>query len=361
MDMDKNKLAKLRQDIDRIDNRIIDLINRRYRLAQKVGQWKRGQGLKVYVPEREKTLLDRLETLNPGPMTPTTLRAIYREIISGAIALEKPLTIAYLGPQATFTHLAALRRFGHAADFQPKLSIPDIFTDVETERADYGVVPVENSTEGAVNHTLDMFLNTGARICAEINMRIHHHLMAKGPMDKIRRVYSHAQVLGQTRSWLQTHLPGVELVETSSSTKAAETAAAEKHAAAVSSRLAAELYGLDILAEHIEDSAENTTRFLVIGRQDPKPTGDDKTSICYAIKDKVGALYETLLPFKQEKVTLTMIESRPSRRKNWEYCFFVDFIGHADDPVSQRVFEQLKEHCQFARILGSYPRSSDIP
>ncbi len=359
--MDLDKLGALRRDIDRLDDRIVDLINRRYRLAEKVGKWKQGKGLKIYVPEREKSLLDRLEKANPGPMSAATLRAIYREIISGAIALEKPLCIAYLGPQATFTHLAALRRFGHAAEYQPMPSIPDIFADVETERADYGVVPVENSTEGAVNHTLDMFLNTSVKICAEINMRIHHHLMAKGPLAKVRRIYSHAQVLGQTRGWLQTHLPGIELVETSSSTKAAETAARERHAAAVSSRLAADLYGLKILAEHIEDSAENTTRFLVIGRQDPKPTGDDKTSICYAIKDKVGALYETLLPFKQEQVTLTMIESRPSRRKNWEYCFFVDFMGHVDDPVSQRVLVQLKEHCQFTRILGSYPRSNDIP
>lgn len=356
-----NKLLKLRQGIDQLDERIVVLLNRRYRLAEQVGRWKREQGLKVYVPEREKALLARLNQHNAGPMTPATLRAIYREIISGAIALEQPLTIAYLGPAASFTHLAALRRFGHAAEYRPMGAISDVFAEVETERADYGVVPVENSTEGAVNHTLDMFLDTTTRICAEINMRIHHHLMGKGGLRQVRRIYSHAQVFGQTRSWMQNHLPGIELVETSSTTKAAELATTEKHAAAVASRLAADLYGLPILAEHIEDRADNTTRFLVIGRQDSQPTGDDKTSICYAIKDKVGALYETLQPFKQEKVTMTMIESRPTRRKNWEYCFFVDFLGHLEDSTSQRLLAGLAEHCRSIRVLGSYPCSGDLP
>ncbi|HBC87474.1 MAG TPA: prephenate dehydratase [Lentisphaeria bacterium] len=353
-------LNELRKEIDQIDEKIVKLINERYKHVIEIGHLKQRTSREIYVPEREKALLGRLEKLNKGPMSPQALRAIYREVMSGAISLEKPLTIGFFGPEASFTHLAALSKFGHCAKYVPKSGISDVFNDVETERIDYGVVPIENSTEGAVNHTLDMLVNSSAKICAEINTRIHHNLLAKCPMSKIRKVYSHAQIFGQCRSWLQEHLPGVETIESSSSTKASKVAAEEKYSAAISSTLAAELYKLDIVADNIEDNADNTTRFLVLGWQEPRPTGDDKTSICYAIKDRVGALYDSLLPFKNEKVTLTMIESRPSKRRNWEYYFFLDFHGHHEDPAPQKALKKLKYMCQFVRILGSYPRSRDI-
>ncbi len=355
--MKKGELNKLREQIDAIDGRILELLNERYRIVQEVGRWKSRNKHHIYVPEREKKLFSRLEKINNGPVSKDAMQAIFREIISGAIALEKPLTISFLGPRASFTHLAALNSFGHAAEYLPKSNIGDIFQDVETERADYGVVPVENSTEGAVNHTLDMFVNSTVKICAETNLHIHHNLLAKKKNCEIRRIYSHAQVFGQCRAWIQENYPGIETVELSSTAKAAERAAKEDNSAAVASSLAAELYKLHTIRQHIEDSAENMTRFLVISRQEPHPTGDDKTSICYAIKDRVGALYETLLPFKENKITLTMIESRPSRKRNWEYCFFVDLLGHVSEEKIRSSLESLKEHCQFVRVLGSYPRS----
>ncbi len=353
-------LNELRKKIDGIDGQILKLINERYRHVIEVGHFKKKTAHAIYVPEREKAIIERLDKLNKGPLTPHALRAIYREIISGAISLEKPLTIGFFGPEASFTHLAALGKFGHCAKYVPKASITDVFSDVEAERIDYGVVPIENSTEGAINHTLDMLINSSVKICSEINMRIHHNLLAKCRKEQIRKVYSHAQVLGQCRSWIQENLPGVEVIESSSSTKASKVASEEKYSAAISSTLAAELYRLDIIADNIEDIADNTTRFLVLGWQEPRPTGDDKTSICYAIKDRVGALYDSLLPFKNEKVTLTMIESRPSKRKNWEYYFFLDILGHHEDAAPQKALEKLKDMCQFVRILGSYPRSRDI-
>jgi len=241
-----------------------------------------------------------------------------------------------------------------------KASISDVFNDVEAERIDYGVVPIENSTEGAINHTLDMLINSTVKTCSEINMRIHYNLLSKSGMKDIRKVYSHAQVLRQCRNWLQGHLPGVETVESSSSTEASKIASEEKYSASISSSLAGELYKLNVVADNIEDNADNTTRFMVIGRQEPRPTGDDKTSICFVIRNRVGALYDSLLPFKDGKITLTMIEIRPSKCKNREHYFFLDFLGHAKDPAPQRTLEKLKEMCQFVRILGSYPRSKDI-
>ncbi len=353
-------LNELRKEIDKVDEKIIKLINERYKYVIEIGHLKKKTAHEIYVPEREKSLIDRLDKINKGPMTPQALRAIYREIMSGAISLEKPLRIGFFGPEASFTHLAALGKFGHCASYVPKASISDVFNDVEAERIDYGVVPIENSTEGAINHTLDMLINSTVKICSEINMRIHHNLLANCKMKEIKKVYSHAQVLGQCRSWLQENLPGVEIVESSSSTKASKIASEEKYSAAISSSLAGEIYKLNVIADNIEDNADNTTRFMVIGQQEPRPTGDDKTSICFAIRDRVGALYDSLLPFKDEKITLTMIESRPSKRKNWEYYFFLDFLGHVEDPAPQRTLEKLKEMCQFVRILGSYPRSKDI-
>ena len=349
-------LKELRENIDRLDTRIVELINERYKYVLDVGKWKNRRLSAIYVPEREKSLLDRLVRLNQGPMPEKTLRAVYHEIMSGALTLERPLKIAFLGPQATYTHQAAMAKFGHSVEYEPEHSIADVFRDIETERADYGCVPVENSTEGAVNYTLDMFLDSNVEICAEILFAIRHCLLSKGPREEIKRIYSHFQSFGQCRSWLLRNLPQVELVEVGSNTKAAELAVGEKGAAAIAGRLAAEIYGLNIVEENIQDSSNNTTRFLVLGKQQPAPTGQDKTSLCFAIGDRVGALYDSLLPFKHGDVTLTMIESRPSRQRNWEYFFFIDLLGHRDDPNVKAAVAELTGMCRFVKILGSFPR-----
>ncbi|OGV46016.1 MAG: chorismate mutase [Lentisphaerae bacterium GWF2_44_16] len=353
-------LEKLRQEIDAIDKNIIKLINERYRHVQEVGKWKKNCSHAIYVPEREKSLLENLEKFNEGPLTNKTLRAVYREIMSGALALEHPLNIAFFGCEASFTQLAALAKFGRSVNYVPRSSISDVFNDVEAERVNYGCVPIENSTEGPVNHTLDMLINSSVQICSEINMKIHHNLMAECEMSKIKKVYSHIQVIGQCRSWIQQNLPGVEVVEASNSTKAAEIAKQEKFSAAIASSLAAEIYKLNILAENIEDAPDNTTRFMILGKQEPQKTGDDKTSICFAIRDRIGALYDSLLPFKEEGITLSMIESRPSKRRNWEYFFFIDLLGHKTDKHVKKSLDKLENMAQSLRILGSYPRSNHI-
>lgn len=353
-------IEQLRCEIDGIDRRIVGLINRRYGFVKQVGEWKKDRSSAIYVPEREKALLDKLARLNNGPMKDETLRAVYREIMSGALALEHPLTVGFLGPKATFTHLAARAKFGRSVAYQSRNTIADVFKDVEAGRVDYGCVPVENSTEGAVSHTLDMFVNSSALICAEMNMQIHHNLLAKCPFEKVKKVYSHAQVLGQCRRWLQEELSGVEVIEVGSSGRAAQLALEQDGAAAIASELAAEIYDLPIVREHIEDNPDNTTRFLIIGNQEPAPTDDDKTSVCFCLKDRVGALYDCLIPFKEHGLTMTMIESRPSKRRNWDYLFFVDLLGHASDDNVAAALTELEEKCGFMRVLGSYPRAKGL-
>ncbi len=351
-------LNEIRVGIDAVDKKIVELLNERFEYVKKVGEWKKNKNHEIYVPEREKALLEKLSDINKGPISNEVLRSIYREIMSGAIALEQPLNISYLGPEASFSQLAALAKFGRSVEYSSKSSISDVFKDVEIERSDYGCVPIENSTEGAVNHTLDMFINSNVSICAEINMKIHHNLMASCKFNEINKLYSHAQVLGQCRNWILEKLPNVELIEVSSTTKAAKFAMVEKKSAAIASTLAAEKYNLNILFKNIEDNADNTTRFMVISKQKPKVTNDDKTSLCFAIKDKIGALYECLVPFKNKGVTLTLIESRPSKKKNWEYFFFVDMLGHVSDENIKEAINELEEMCQFVKILGSYPKSN---
>lgn len=349
-------IEELRNEIDQIDRQIVTLINQRYLHVQDVGKLKKDNASAIYVPEREKALLEKLSKLNEGPMSQRALRAIYREIMSGALELEHPLRITFFGEEGSNTHLAALAKFGHSVTYMPSTTIAGVFKDIETGRTDYGCVPVENSTEGAINYTLDTLIMSSANICAEMDLRIHHNLMAKCSREEIKKVYSHPQVLGQCRIYLQEKLPGVEVIESGSSTKAAAIAATEPNAASISSTVAAELFNLVILEENIEDFSNNTTRFLIIGNQDPAPTGDDKTSVCFAIKDKVGALYDSIKPFKDEGVTMTMIESRPTKSSNWEYCFFVDILGHRSDAKIVRAFAEVEKQCKFLKILGSYPR-----
>jgi chorismate mutase/prephenate dehydratase len=348
-------LSRLRKKIDAVDARILDLLTDRARLTLLVGKVKQKNKTHIYAPDREKQIYKHILKVNKGPLSGDTLVAIYREIMSGSLALEKPIKIAYLGPPTTFTHLAALEKFGSSLNYYPANSITEIFTEVENGRAEYGVVPIENSIEGAVNHTLDMFMESDLVICSEVSLEISHNLMAKCPLKQVKRVYSKFEVFGQCRMWLESNLPAVELVEVSSTAKAAQQAAKVRDSAAIASSLAADCYGLKILAESIEDSSHNITRFLVIGKYQTPSTGRDKTSIMFSVKDRPGALHDMLVPFKKNRINLTKIESRPSKRKAWDYYFFVDLEGHANDAKVKRALEQLNRQSNILKVLGSYP------
>jgi chorismate mutase / prephenate dehydratase len=296
-----------------------------------------------------------VDALNKGPLTNENLNAIYREIMSASLSLEHELKIAYLGPRATFTHQAAQARFGGSVDYLAAGTISDVFAMVENRQADYGVVPVENSSEGAVTHTVDQFYGTPLKICAEIFFPISHNLLAKTGLKEIRRVYSKLEALSQCRRWLNENLPGVVQIPVESTAHAAELAAAERDGAAVASTLAAQLYQLNIVAENIQDLSGNITRFIVLGKEFGGPSGRDKTSILFSVKHKAGALYDSLRVFYERGINMTKIESRPNKAKVWEYNFFVDFEGHAQDPAVQQVMDELSEHCTLLKVLGSYP------
>lgn len=350
-------LEKLRKQIDQLDAKLVELLNERVNVALEIGKTKKESGGEIYVPSREKAVFERIAELNKeGPLPDKSVRAIYREIMSAALALESDLRICYLGPPATFTHQAARSKFGTSVEYHPAGSIADVFAAVENGNADYGVVPIENSTEGAVTHTFDQFTGTTLKICAEIYLPISLCLMASVPREKVSRVCTKQEALGQCRRWLNSNMSGVEYDAVNSTTLAAEMAS-KSDCAAVASKFAAELYGLDILAENIQDVSGNTTRFLVIGRTCSEPTGQDKTSIYFGIKDKVGALHDTLDTLKNNGVNMSKIESRPSGDKVWEYVFFVDFEGHADSPNVKKALEEMEEHCAVLTVLGSYPKA----
>ncbi len=324
-------------------------------MSKKIGRLKVKSKKSVYSPERERVVYERIEKNNKGPLSNETLKSIYREVMSGSLALEKPIEIAYLGPPATFTHIAALKKFGSSVKYAPVNSITEVFAEVEHGRSDYGVVPIENSIEGAVNHTLDMFMESDLKICSEISLEISHNLLANCKINQIKKVYSNPQVFGQCRMWLEANLPKAELIEVSSTTKAAEIAVKERYSAAIASSLAADCYGLNILARSIEDSSHNVTRFLVIGRAESEPSRKDKTSIMFSVKDRVGALHDMLVPFKKYKINLTKIESRPSKKKAWEYYFFLDMVGHYKDKNVKKAIGELERGCAYLKVLGSYP------
>jgi len=348
-------LNSLRKKVDSVDKKIIGLLNSRAGITKSIAQVKLKSGKSIYSPEREREVLRKLASLSNGPLPASALEAIYREIMSASLSLGMPLKISYLGPEATFTHLAALKRFGSQVKYIPCDSITDVFLEVEKDNADYGVVPIENSVEGAVSHTLDMFMDSDLRICSQIILDVAHHLLANCPKGKIRRVYSISQVFGQCRIWLQKNLAGVEIIEVSSTTRAAQIAAKEKNSACIASLLAAKVYKLKVVASDIEDSPHNVTRFLIVGKNDVPPTGCDRTSLMFSIKDKVGALHDMLLPFKKYRINLTKIESRPSKKKAWDYYFFVDLDGHRDNPRVKKALMELEDKCKFLKILGSYP------
>ncbi|MEI8121073.1 MAG: prephenate dehydratase [bacterium] len=351
-------LESLRQKIDEIDARLIRLLNKRTGHALEIGKLKQKNGRGIYAPAREKEVLARVALLNKGPLTDKSLRAIYREIMSAALSLEKNLKVAYMGPPSTFSHQAARSRFGGSVDYFSCETISDVFDTVEKRMADYGVVPVENSTEGAVTFTLDRLTETSLKICAELYIPISNCLLAKTSRDHIEKLYSHPQVLGQCRQWLQREMAGVELIPVASTARAADLASREKNAGALSSHLAAELYGLTVLESDVQDLSGNTTRFLVIGHDENKPSGEDKTSLLFAVQHKAGALYGALESFKKFNLNMTKIESRPSRSKRWEYFFFVDVEGHAEDTRVKKAMADISRHCALITILGSYPVAS---
>jgi len=352
-------IEKLRGEIDKIDARLVELLNKRAEKVLEIARIKEKEGKSYYSSGREKVVIDRLLSLNKGPLPDRELKEIIKAILNSFLSLQRRLRIVYLGPPATFTHLAAIRNFGQSAEYIPVKNIPEIFIMVEKGKSDYGVVPVENSTEGVVSHTLDMFLDSDLKICAEIILEIAHHLLGKGKLENAKKVYSHPQAIAQCRVWLEQNLPLAKICETESTAQAAQLASREEDACAIASEVAAALYGLSILEYHIEDSPHNYTRFLVIGRDFAERSGEDKTSILFSIKDRVGALYDMLAPFRKYGINLTKIESRPTKRKAWEYVFFVDFTGHKDDEAVKKALSELEKECLFLKILGSYPKGEE--
>ncbi len=353
--MPKKKLVGLRQKIDSLDDQILKLLNERAEVVVNVGHLKEGLRSDFYVPSREQEIYTRLLAANKGPFPDDGVRRVFREIISASLNLEQPMKVAFLGPQATFTHLAAMQQFGLSAQLVPQRNISAVFEEVERGRADFGVVPVENSTEGAVTHTLDMFVDSELKINAEILLEISHDLLSySGQLSDIRKIISHPQALGQCRSWLEENLPDVPLVDVSSTALAAQMAAEDMTAAAISSELSATLYGLQVVKKKIEDNANNFTRFLVVGSQNPAPCGHDKTSLMFSVKDEPGILHRMLVPFSHNNINLAKIESRPLKKKAWEYIFFLDLEGHIDQENVHKAVEELKEYCQFVKVLGSY-------
>ncbi len=348
-------LSEHRQAIDQLDAKIVQLLNARTQHVLAIGDIKLKAGEEIYAPHRERAVLERVCAHNAGPMTNEQLRSIYREIMSSALALEKTMVIAYLGPEATFTHQAAIRRFGSSLKYASQKTIADVFTEVSKKRADYGVVPVENSTEGVVTHTLDMFVDSDLKIVSQIILPVQQCLMSNTSRAQIKKLYAHPQSLAQCRAWIQNHLPRVEIVETSSNARSAELAAQEKSAAALGGILAAEKYKLRVLEQDIQDNAANATRFLVLGRLCSPPTGDDRTSLMVSVADKSGALHQAIAAFRRFKINMTKIESRPSKRKAWEYFFFIDCAGHFQDAKVAKAIKFLGEHCNFVKVLGSYP------
>lgn len=352
------KLDSFRKKIDALDEQILKLLVQRAKLAKKIGKIKKESGSSIYSSSREQEILNHLNSQAISPLQREDIESIFGEIFNACRNLQRKLNVAFLGPEATFTHQLAIKHFGRSAEMLAEKSIADVFEEVEKGRADYGVVPIENSTEGVVNHTLDMFMESDLVICAEREEPISHYLLSvSGELSKIKKVYSHPQALAQCRKWLESRLPKAEIIESASTADAACQASLEGTAAAIASPLAAKLYHLKVVAPKIEDFQKNFTRFLVIGKHSPERTGKDKTSILFSIKDRVGALNDILLIFKEHGINLTKIESRPTKKKAWEYIFFVDFLGHILDAKVQAVLSELKKNCLSVKILGSYPKS----
>jgi chorismate mutase/prephenate dehydratase len=354
-------LGPLREKIDALDHRMVELLNERLALAAEIGKLKRNTGGPIYVAEREDAVLRKVIELNKGPIKNEALQAIYREIMSAAIALEKPLLIAYLGPEATYTHAAAMKKFGASVDYHAMATISDIFIAVEKGEADYGFIPIENSTEGSVRETLDLFVESDLKIVSQIYLEITHALISKFPLEKIEKVYSKDQALAQCRHWLQRHLPHAQLIDASSTSRAVQIAKTEAGAAAIASELSAQFYDMPVVGRNIQDKADNTTRFFVLGKKSSGPVGNgrDMSSFVISLGDEAashsGALLKMLMPLAERGINLSKVESRPSKKRPWEYYFFLDVTGHYDDANMKAALAELKKFCPVVKWLGSYP------
>lgn len=346
----------IRKKIDQIDAKIVRLLNDRASLALRIGHTKNRTSEEVYVPGREKEILQRVVQLSHGPLSEQAVRSIYREVISACRSLEGPLTISFFGAEASYSHLAAREKFGSAAKLRPTASIAEVFQEVSQGRAKFGVVPIENSTEGVVAHTLDLLVDSELKICAEVYLDIHHCLLTRdGHAGDIRRIVSHPQALAQCRRWLSHHFPRAELEDVVSTAHAAMLASTDSTVGAISSVMAKDVYELQVVAANIEDQSNNITRFLVLGTKDSLPTGADKTSLAFSTKDKPGVLYRLLQPFASSRINLSKIESRPLKNKPWEYVFFIDLNGHREDKRVKTAINEIERNCHFVKVLGSYP------
>jgi len=350
-------LEDKRKKIDKIDENIVHLLDQRAKVVKEIGNEKQKVGVPIYNPAREKQIFDKLKS-HKTAVPKNGLESIFREIISTFRSMEKPMSVAFLGPRATFTEMAAIKKFGHSPELVPMGSIGEVFHAVEKGNCDFGVVPIENSNEGSVTSTLDMFFDSTLKICGEVSVVVDQCLLSKSRIKEIRKVYSHPQALAQCQGWIRKNLPNAEVIEVSSTAAAADKASKEKNTAAIASRLAAEEYGLDIVAEKIQDQLMNRTRFLVVGNIKPNSTGKDKTSMLFVVHHRPGSLYNSLGVLDKYRINMTKIESRPIKGMLWEYAFFVDFQGHVSDSKVAKALNELKEHALQLKILGSYPEEA---
>jgi chorismate mutase/prephenate dehydratase len=353
-------LEELRKRIDELDSQLVELLNERARVVVEIGRLKNKTGGQIYAPDREKEVLAQVAKANKGPLPDKCLVAIWRELMSGSFVLERPLRIGFLGPGGSFSHTAAMLKFGQSVEYEPLADIVSIFEEVSKGHCDLGLAPVENTTGGGVIETLDALIDSDVKVCAEVLMAIHHNLLANCSLEEIERIYSKPEIFAQCRKWLSATFKDAHTVPVASSAKAAQMAAEEPNTAAIGSRVAAELYGLKVVCENIEDITNNITRFLVISRDDSKPTGEDKTAILFSTAHKAGALADVLDVFKRYGINLTNIESRPSRKRQWEYYFFVDFIGHRMEEHVQKGLDEARRHCLQLSVLGSFPRATEL-
>jgi len=359
---EQRELAAVRRDIDATDDAILSLLNRRAGFVARVAELKEKMKAAFYVPSRERQIIERLSAANPGPFPTDAIRSVFQEVFSACLSLERTVKVAYLGPEGTFSHMAVKHQFGLSARAIPLKTIGGVFEEVERGGADLGVVPVENSTEGVIISTLDGFVDSELKVSAEIILKISLCLLARSgvDLDSIERVYSIPVAMGQCRKWLAANLPRATMVESASTADAARSALGDVHGAAVASEMAAKLYELHVMKRNIEDFAQNVTRFLVLGRQQPAATGRDKTSMLLTTRDEPGILYRVLGAFAERGLNMTKIESRPSRRRPWEYVFFVDIDGHAAEPALREAIEQVRAQCESLKVLGSYPKANPV-
>jgi chorismate mutase/prephenate dehydratase len=353
-------LQPWREKIDALDEQIVRLLNERAQAAVEVGKVKNADHAPIYVPQRERAVINRVQAHNTGPLPASAIETIYREIISASIALERPLRVGYLGPAGSFSHLAARRFFGASVDYQPVVDIQHVFDEVERGCLDVGLVPIENSTGGGIRDTHDCFMQTGVKVCAEVLIHVHHNVVCQGDLDQAQRIYSHPEAFDQCRKWLAGHAPGADRRSVNSTALAAEKAAADASTAAISSSLAAELYDVPIVARNIEDNPQNITRFFVIGNIETRPCNEDKTAIMFTTAHKPGALAEVINVFARHGINLTHIDKRPSQQVNWEYYFFIDCEGHTAEPNMAAALDEAKQHCLHLTVLGSFPKAQRV-